>query len=272
MAVKLIRPSADLLPLVSLFRITETVLGDTEVRCPLPARASQFLEFFLGDPYQVIGLAGGPARTVPPNITVGPQTARTEDLVLRGSLRVFTIHFHPTGFHYLFGIPMHDLADEALSAVDVLGPRIVRLHQRLQETRDDQELIGLAETFLRASMRAPLHPDPVQRAAEAILRCHGRLDVASVARQVGLSPRQMERRFRVQVGVSPKILSRLTRFQRALHLRRALPEAGWARIAVDAGYYDQMHLAKEFQALAGESPSRLIHSMNTGASLLGWDA
>jgi transcriptional regulator GlxA family with amidase domain len=87
--------------------------------------------------------------------------------------------------------------------------------------------------------------------------------VASLAKAACVGARQLERRFLEEVGVSPKTLSRLTRFEHALRLRELHPEARWSRIALDAGFYDQMHLVKEFHALAGESPSGF-------ASALGW--
>ena len=70
--------------------------------------------------------------------------------------------------------------------------------------------------------------DAVLRAANRIVDAASDERVGDVARAVGLSPRQLERRFRREVGVTPKVLSRVARFQRALrHLTGpdALPAA-----------------------------------------------
>lgn len=108
-----------------------------------------------------------------PVVVIGPQTARNEDLVLQGMLRVFTIHFQPAGFHHLFGVPMRKLTDQAFGAKDVLGPDVVRLHERLQEAGDDHERITLIESWLRARFRSLVARDPVHQATHAILAGYG---------------------------------------------------------------------------------------------------
>jgi len=82
---------------------------------------------------------------------------------------------------------------------------------------------------------------------------HGAVRVDAAADAAGLSSRQLGRVFSEQVGLSPKAAARLLRFERAMHLIRA-SDASLADIAFDAGYADQPHLTRDFQALAGASP------------------
>lgn len=253
--VRKIAPSPELRGVVKYFRVGEARLTGTPVRWPLPARADQFIEFYLADRYRVADYREGVVRTVEAAVVLGPHTRRKDDLVLQGTLLVFTIHFHPAGFHHLFGIPMRELANRALCAGAVLGREATDLHERLCEAADDASRVAAAEAFLRRRMDGRPPAGPAHRAALAIAAGRGRVDVASLARAACLSPRQLERRFLEEVGISPKTLSRLTRFEHMLDLRRERPDASWSRIAVEVGYYDQMHLVKEFHALAGESPS-----------------
>lgn len=254
--VRLIRPSEELRPLVRHFRLSRARLTQGAVRLPLPARTDQFLEFYLADPYCVVGVHDGIVRSVAPAVVVGPHTRRIEDLVLQGTLHVFTIHFQPTGFHHLFGVPMRETADRALVAQDVLGNEISTLHEQLHDAAGDDARVAAAEAFLRRRLGSRPTGDPVQRAAADILARHGATDVAEVARRVHLGTRQLERRFLEQVGISPKMLGRLARLENALRLRRMNPAATWSRIAAEAGYYDQMHMVRDFRALTGETPSR----------------
>jgi AraC-like DNA-binding protein len=68
-----------------------------------------------------------------------------------------------------------------------------------------------------------------------------------------LSARQVERRFREAVGVSPKTLARIVRFQEVL--RRTPGESASAEVALDSGYYDQAHLLRDFRDFAGVVPT-----------------
>ncbi len=97
----------------------------------------------------------------------------------------------------------------------------------------------------------------------------GAPQVARVARDLDLSPRQLQRLFEERVGIGPKALARVFRLSRALALHGA-GGGSWAAIAVDAGYADQAHLVRECRALAGVAPTALglgaSDSFNPGGS------
>ena len=93
-------------------------------------------------------------------------------------------------------------------------------------------------------------------AVASILNSHGEASVANVARECNVSERQLERLFHEHVGVSPKMLSRLARFQRALAGFDS--ERNWAEVAVQAAYYDQSHLLHDFRRFADETAAFLV--------------
>ncbi len=91
--------------------------------------------------------------------------------------------------------------------------------------------------------------------AIADLLAHGR-PVAAVAETVGLSGRQLQRRSVEAFGYGPKLLARILRFQRAARLARS--GTPFATVAVDAGFSDQAHLARDVHELAGVTLSQLV--------------
>lgn len=78
--------------------------------------------------------------------------------------------------------------------------------------------------------------------------------VATLAAELGLSERQLRRRFLSSVGYGPKTLQRVLRLRRFIAGERG----DLARGALDAGYADQAHLARECKRLTGISPSQLL--------------
>jgi AraC-like DNA-binding protein len=74
---------------------------------------------------------------------------------------------------------------------------------------------------------------------------------------MGISTRQLQRRFRAAVGIAPKVFCRIQRFQQVV---RAMdnPSHDWTAIATGAGYYDQAHLIRDFRQFAGKTPSALL--------------
>ena len=57
--------------------------------------------------------------------------------------------------------------------------------------------------------------------------------------------------------MNPKMYSRILRFSKAYRLREAFPHLSWVKIAYEAGYYDQMHMIRDFKDFAGVNPSAI---------------
>ena len=82
--------------------------------------------------------------------------------------------------------------------------------------------------------------------------------VSALADEIGLSERQLRRRFEAAVGYGPKRLGRVFRFQRLLDLVHASHgRAVWSQLAIAAGYADQSHMINECLALTGGPPTAL---------------
>jgi AraC-like DNA-binding protein len=79
-----------------------------------------------------------------------------------------------------------------------------------------------------------------------------------VTTQVGRSSRWFIDRFASDVGLTPKVFSRVQRFQAALRDAHRRPSVDLADLAAAAGYFDQAHLTHEFNRIAGMSPSVLL--------------
>ena len=119
--------------------------------------------------------------------------------------------------------------------------------------------ITALESVLVNCVRRCKHDSWLIELAAGIVRTSGRVAVDTLAADAGLSPRQLRRRFLLEVGVGPKLLCRLLRFQQIF---KAVDrnEANWAAVAVDCGYYDQAHLINDFRQFADQTPSLLMAS------------
>jgi methylphosphotriester-DNA--protein-cysteine methyltransferase len=85
----------------------------------------------------------------------------------------------------------------------------------------------------------------------------GRVPIATLADELGWSPKRLIARFREQIGLPPKQTARLLRFQRAAAAIATGQAADWGYFAQRHGYYDQSHLINEFQRMAGDTPDGL---------------
>lgn len=150
----------------------------------------------------------------------------------------------------VFGVPAVELRDRRVPLADLWdGTGTRELIERVGESEDPGRLLEeVASRRLRDA-----HPDPV---AAVVADGLGRgAAVADLADRVGLSDRQLHRRSVAAFGYGPKTLGRVLRLGRALELARA--GRGFADVAVETGYADQAHLAREVRSLAGV-PLRIL--------------
>src|SRR5882672_5765787 len=103
--------SAVLRPYVWAYGMTTGRVDKVPLVIPLPARPKQLLTFSFADPYRVRRAGSDHSESSPRVTVVGPQTHPRHGLSVCGPIDNFTIHFQPSGFNRLFGIPMTQLMD-----------------------------------------------------------------------------------------------------------------------------------------------------------------
>ena len=207
--------------------------------------------------------------TVARAAVIGPLTRRWVDLP-PGGVDVFFAFFQPGGFHRLFGGDASALADYAYPATDVIGPGVNTVLDRVEAATRPQEMACALDGYLttRLSGAGALHP--VDRAAQALAAAHGGIHAWTLAARAGLGDRNFRRRFVQHAGMGPKHYAKVARFAFALSLKTARPSRTWAEVSQRAGYFDQMHLVKDFTSLTEVPPSRLISQIGpTGDDYFG---
>lgn len=177
----------------------------------------------------------------------GPDTSAWLSTPVPGRVLVGA-RFRPGAGGAALAHPLSDLLNTR-APLDELMPA---LHARLGPELDPYEALRrVADSAARLALARP--PDPaVQQAARVLADPSAR--VVELPEELGLSERQLRRRFHAAVGYGPKTLQRILRFRRFL----ARADGGeLARAAFDAGYADQAHLTRECVRLAGTTPARL---------------
>jgi len=198
-------------------------------------------------------------------IVAGPDT-RCVPLAPRPGARFVGIRFR-TGFApVVLGVSASALCDTQARLTDVIGSRASRLGDDLDRAPTPRAAAGVLAGAVRGWLPGARSPDRLVEAAVAIMRStESARPVAALARQLGVSDRQLHRRFLAAVGYGPKLLHRIWRFRRFLRLGARAANGDLARLALDAGYADHAHLAHDCQELAGLPPGRLVGGLITAA-------
>jgi len=210
--------------------------------------------------------------TVARAAVIGPQTRRWVDL-RPGPVEGFFALFQPGGFHRLFGADSSALADYAHPAANVIGPAIASVLERVEAAARPKEMACALDVYLTTRLSGAGELHPVDRAAQALAATHGGIHAWTLAARAGLGDRHFRRRFVEHAGMGPKHYAKLARFTFALSLKTAQPSQTWADVSQRAGYFDQMHLVKDFKSLTGAPPSRLMSQIGpTGDDFFAPDA
>jgi AraC-like DNA-binding protein len=176
---------------------------------------------------------------------------------VRGS-SMMGVHFKTGGAAPFFGFPISELTTQVIE-LDLIWKRdILALRDRLLETESIDLKFDLLESFLTERAQTRPVPDGSVIAALDAFRTWPVISMRGLAAQLGLSQKRLIAEFDNQVGFTPKMASRVIRFQKVLRKAHAQGECEWAELAVDCGYYDQAHLIHEFQQFARMTPSTYV--------------
>ncbi len=179
--------------------------------------------------------------------------------------------FRPGGFRPLYGRPMTGLRARSVPVATLLGPA----SRELEPEHGGREVLAVAGRDPAAAVRevervlrglSPFDhvvrsPDSRLAKVDEVFRTVLSRDVADLTRvadladAVGLSRRGLERLLRDYVGVSPKWVLQRHRVHLAAELLAARPDRELASLAVELGYFDQAHFARDFAAALGTPPA-----------------
>ena len=182
---------------------------------------------------------------------------------LRGGDRFWGVRLWPGASTAFFTRPPVELRNRAgLASQWVDAPWLEGLGRPLRRCNDQSEAGKVLDRALLARLDDARPLDGVvMDAVFAILRANGEVAIRALAR--GISSRQLRRRFKAAVGLTPKELARIRRVRASIISALETTSDPWVELAWAHGYADQAHLAKEFRTLAGLPPKKLRAYLKT---------
>ena len=191
---------------------------------------------------------------------VGPLTEPQVEVLAPGTT-VVGLRFVPGAAPAVTGLPTSELLALALDAEELWGRSAAALGEAVGAAESPQASLAALQAHVRERVRVAEVPDPlVSEVVRRLMPWHER-DISSLTASLYISETQLRRRCRAAVGLAPKALHRMLRFQgflalvqQAIAQGRPSTEASIAALAVHAGYADQPHLTRECVRLTGVSP------------------
>lgn len=255
-----IAPNPVLAPFIRCYSLREFDTGGTElIKRWHAAHEIAMAFFFLSQPIKLVSPETGEILATGDWAGMtGLSTQYNGDMYFNGRYSFFEIIFRPNGFNKIFKIPSDKLINHIVRACDIFDSGAKLLYEQLCEAADLKEMATLANGFLISYLQKQKsfeYRDAITFFSNSILRNGGLVNTKKMAYDANMCLKNFERHFTEQVGVSPKLFGCVTRFNHALSLKLKNPFENWTSIAFESGYFDQMHLIRDFKRFYGTAPS-----------------
>jgi len=190
----------------------------------------------------------------------GPRTATSNAVDYLG------VKFRPLGIARITGINMAHLTDQIIDMEDIWGNELESLLDEMQSSPDIEGTINVLEGFLiKKYLAVPVNHkiNSVQNALMLINQTQGNLNVKTIQQQTNTSRKTLERAFIHNLGIHPKLYSRIVRFNAVKNkLDRINKDESLTSIGLDFGFYDSSHFTSEFKFFSGLTPLHYLKKID----------
>ncbi len=236
--------------------------GDTPAAMPvervLPDGRNEIV-LNLADPFTRVH-ADGSLEAHPVTLLVGQIS---EAVTLRPGPRVdlVGVRFFPGGLYPFLGVSMVETTNHLGPLQHASASLAADLAERLHDARTHEARAEVLNAHFGPRLPAWTREQAlVEVAVGQILVSDGRVTMDGLTAVSAVGARQLERIFRWRVGLPPKLLARIVRFQNVFRQIQQPPRSYdppilWSQVSHVCGYYDQAHLIRDFRQFAGSSPA-----------------
>jgi AraC-like DNA-binding protein len=186
--------------------------------------------------------------------------SRPMDVQMRKGAGCLAICFYPGMAYQFFRVPMHLLTDTTVALSDVWHEMAAELEDRLAGMCTNEARVEMVQRYLIEQLASGKHDLQVTYCLNQAQLSGGSVAVSKLSTEIGLSQRQLSRRFQENIGLSPKEYLRVFRFIRSLQHLKNYPRISLTEVACQSGYYDQAHFIRDYKAYTGHSPRELVNA------------
>ncbi|MFA5140679.1 MAG: helix-turn-helix domain-containing protein [Elusimicrobiota bacterium] len=173
--------------------------------------------------------------------------------------RILSFNFVPGMAHPFFGFGLSQFTDMAVDLQDCWGKEGRLLEERIDAAASPLQIKEAIEAALLERLKdSGGYPKQLLGAVGMAMSSVGRASVEQLAEDTSCSRQYLKRLFTEWVGHTPKVFSRVVRFQAVCDSLKPGMDPDWTDLAFDFGYADQSHLIRDFVEFAGLSPSRFF--------------
>jgi AraC-like DNA-binding protein len=259
MLYKTLPPPAHLEPFVDCIWILVGAKddGDPEPQIVVPDGKTELIVHF-GDAFLKLE---GRSYERQARVLMSGQLTKRIMLKPTGEIGVVSIRFKAAGAARFFDVAYDEIVDRVVDFAEFEPAFSVAIHDRIARAGSSDDRLAAMIAVLEERLTQESKEDVfVRQACQYIVTSEGQYSVQDLVKLIGFSERQLQRKFKRQVGITPKILSRIMRFQKFLAMTKEANKPTLADAAAACGYFDQSHFIRDFTTFSGMSPMKYLGS------------
>jgi AraC-like DNA-binding protein len=206
--------------------------------------------------------ADGTTNLQPESFVVG-QMKRFMEIEPCEASGFVAVRFHARGAYLFFPQPLTEFTNFVVPLAEIWKNRADEYTERVALARGMSARVRIVEELLLEALRENGRRDcAVEHCVQLIQTIKEPIAVRELASTIGLSTRELARRFQSVVGMTPKEFLRVNRFIRAARRLRKRTDPSLTETAYECAYFDQAHFNHEFRAFAGMTPGQFMVTKN----------
>jgi len=179
-------------------------------------------------------------------------------LKLPPDTEIMSVRFKHGAFKHVFSGRLNDFMNQKVPVTELWSRAGLRLQDKLKQDQSQQAKLQTIAAFLEPMVQERKH-SVIDQSVQSILACQGVVDLDQLERHAALSTAQFRKRFREEVGLSPKKYAKVIKLNAILAaLERSSTNRKLTDIVYDFGYFDQSHFIKDFKSVLGKTPSQYL--------------
>ena len=178
---------------------------------------------------------------------------------IRGKGKIVMVFIQPCGLYQLFGIDMSLLTNTSIPLHKLLGKKEAAIFiEQLKRAADHNAVIQTLNGFFLSRLPAFEIPPKIKQAIDCIHQKKGNVSIKYLERTCFITPRSLERYFKIYIGLSPKDYAKIFRFKCLMNYIHENPGVTWNTLCEENGYYDQAHLTRYFTRYLKMKPTDMV--------------
>ena len=171
---------------------------------------------------------------------------------------MLVVQFKPYGAYPFFHSPINTLNEKVVHTQEIFVNELLELQTQILNEKKIKNKFIRVENWLSQRYRQEKKPPSELALLVESLQINSKDNMKSLIEDYSKSQKHLIDQFRKYVGLTPKYLQRIFRFNELLQHIHNNKKVEWAHVALDCGYTDQSHFIKEFKHFCGINPKEFL--------------